>query len=111
MDRRLWKYACIIAVLGMCTVLFSPQFAAGFVIGCAVAALNYKRNESFWTGILNIGTAKKGTGFLHFLINYALMAGSMLAAAFLPQYLNIFGVAAGLMLLKAAAMIDAVLHN
>ena len=111
MDQRLWKYACIIAAAGMCTVFISWRFAAGYLLGCAVCMLNYKRNESFWTGILNIGTAKKGTGFLHFLLNYALMAGSMLLAAFFPQYLNLFGVAAGLMLIKLATIADAVLHH
>lgn len=111
MDRRLWKYACVITVIGLCTIFISRQVAAGFLLGCAVCLLNYKRNESFWTGILNIGTAKKGTGFLHFLFNYAFMAGSMLLAVFLPQYLNIFGVAAGLMLIKVATIVDAVLHH
>ncbi len=100
MDDRTWKITGVIAALGLLSGFINWRFATGYALGAAIAVLLYKRNEGYWNGVVDMGNAKKGTGFTHFLVNYALMAGAMILCAKLPQYFNIFACAIGLMLIK-----------
>lgn len=108
MDQRLWKIAWIVMAAGTAIgLLFGIPYGLGFLAGCLVSVVSYKRNEIFWTGVLKTGTSKAGTGLLHFLGNYALMAGVLYAGIRFPQYLNIFTAALGMMLIKIASVIGA----
>ena len=112
MNARLWKTAAVLtAAGGLILLLINWRLSTGYILGCLVSVLLYKRNESFWTGVLDSGHAVRGTGFLHFLVNYGLMGGSMLISALLPQYLNIFACAAGLMLIKMTTVADVLIHQ
>lgn len=104
MDGKAWKITWVIAAVGLLSGFIDWRCATGYALGCAIAALLYKRNEGYWNEIVDIGNAKKGTGFSHFLVNYGLMAGSLILCAKLPQYFNIFACAIGLMLIKIGAV-------
>ena len=92
-------------------LIFGLPLGAGYLLGCLISILLYKRNESFWTSVLDSGHAVKGTGFLHFLVNYGLMAGGLILSALVPDYLNIFACAAGMMLIKLTTVADVVIHH
>ena len=109
MSERAWKIAWILTAVGSCTVFIHISIGCGYLLGALISLLLYRRNESYWSRILDRGSARRGTGFLHFLVNYGLMAGSMIFAAFFPQYANIFACAIGLMVIKFATVIDALI--
>jgi len=106
MTKKSWKIACIVILAGLITLIVDWRWTTGYMLGCLVAIILYKRNEHFWSGILDTGHAQKGTGFFHFLINYGLMAGVLILSALYPQYLNIFACAIGMMLIKITSVID-----
>jgi hypothetical protein len=56
--------------------------------------------------VLDTGHARRGTGFPHFLINFALMGGLLILSVYNPQVLNIFASAAGLMAVKSAIILN-----
>lgn len=112
MNSRLWKTAAFLTAAGTLALMFiGYPFGFGYLLGCLVSILLYKRIESFWTGVLDSGSAQRGTGFFHFLVNYGMMAGSLLLSALLPEYLNIFACAAGLMLIKFTTIVDMIIHH
>ncbi|NCB32421.1 MAG: hypothetical protein EOM64_00830 [Erysipelotrichia bacterium] len=104
MDDRTWKITWVIAALGLLSGFISWRFATGYALGAAVAVLLYKRNEGYWNEVVDMGNARKGTGFTHFLVNYGLMAGALILCAKMPQYFNIFACAIGQMLIKISVM-------
>jgi hypothetical protein len=111
MTKRTWTIAAVLMVIGTCTLLISRPVGFGFLLGASTAVLLYKRNESYWTSILNQGSATKWTGFFHFIINYALMAGVLLICALKQEYLNIFACAIGLFLIKITVTVDVLVNR
>ena len=112
MNERLWKTAVVLTGAGVLILLiFGLRFSLGWLLGCVVSVLLYKRNDSFWSSVLDTGEAGRGTGFLHFLVNYGMMAGALLVSAFFPEYLNIFACAAGMMLIKLTTVADVMIHH
>lgn len=109
MTRRSWKICGVLIILGCLTGFIHLKYAAGFLAGALTAILLYMRNDSFWNGVADTGSAGAGTGILHFLINYILMTGVMLAAVRFPEYMNIFASAAGLMIIKWTIIAEAFL--
>ena len=101
----------VITCLGLLTGLLDIRYALGFGLGALASILLYFRNDSFWSDVLDTGTSTKYTGIFHFLINYLIMAGVLLAGAFLPQFFNIFACAAGLMLIKISVIVKEAFPN
>lgn len=111
MTKRTWITAFILMAVGTCSILISRPAGLGFLLGSLTSVLLYKRNETFWTGILNQQSAHQWTGFPHFVVNYVLIAAVLVLSALCRDYLNIFACAAGLLLIKIAVTIDALLHK
>ncbi len=109
MKKRSWKICAVLVVLGSLTGLIHPKYAAGFLAGAMIGILLYFRNDSYWNSVVDGGYAEKGTGILHFLINYALMAAVMIISVKLPEYMNIFASAAGLLIIKMTITVEALL--
>ena len=109
MNERSWKIAWLLTGIGTLSGFIRISFGVGYLSGCLVGLLLYKRNEVYWSGILDGGRAARGTGFLHFLVNYGMMAALLVLAAFFPEYLNIFACAIGMMVIKFTSLIDALL--
>ena len=112
MTERSWKITVVLIVLGsILTAFFGWNVMAGYLLGSAACIVNYKRNERYWTGILNQGSATKWTGMFHWIINYAIMAAVMFISAMKPQYLNVFSTTAGLLLIKIAVIVETILGD
>lgn len=109
MSARIWKILGCLCAAGLLSGFIGIRYAGGFLLGVLGALLLYYRNVTFWNDVLDTGVSEKRTGSLHFVFNYAIMAGVLLLAAFFPDILNIFTAAAGLMIIKAAAVIDSLL--
>jgi hypothetical protein len=110
MTERSWKISAVLTSIGLLIIFFSRSIGFGYLLGAVSAVILYKRNEKYWSGILDSGHAATGTGFFHFMINYAIMAGVLVLSALYPKYLNIFACAVGLMLIKITSVIDALLR-
>ncbi len=112
METTDWKVYRILAVVITVICLFiSIPAAIGFVIGSLDAILLYKRNESYWSEILDIGTPVGSRYGFHYMINIALMALPMLVAVLYPQYINVFTVALGLMMIKITVTLQLLLKR
>jgi hypothetical protein len=111
MTKRTWITALVLTLLGTCTVFIHRPIGFGFLLGSVTAVLLYKRNEWFWTGVLDQRSATQWTGFLHFIINYLLMGGVLVLSALKPEYFNIFACAVGLFLIKITVTIDVLIHR
>ena len=103
--------AVMIAVIiaGLLSGVFDLRYAAGFALGACGSILLYVRNDRFWSAVLDSGSATKYTGVLHFLVNYGIMAGTLLLSALVPNVFNIFACAIGLMLLKISVIIKEII--
>lgn len=106
MNKRSWKVYGILSGLCLLAGFFRYQYALGFLLGSAVGLLLYFRNRTFWNDVVDSGFATTGTGSFHFLINYVLMAASLIACAKFPQYLNIFFCTFGLLMIKVSIIIE-----
>ncbi|MCR5228992.1 MAG: hypothetical protein K6D03_02600 [Solobacterium sp.] len=106
MNGRCWKICAVLMFFSLISLYWGRQYVFGFLLGEVISILIYKRNELFWNEVVDTGVSGKGTGSMHFAVNFAMMGLPMLAAVFVPDYLNIFTVAAGMMLIKAAVVID-----
>lgn len=95
--------------VGLCIIDW--RCATGYVLGAAVSYLLYWRNVRLCDTILTNRATNRWGHFGHFMNNYALMAIVLLLGAFLPEYINIFGAALGLFLLKTAVIINAVINR
>ncbi len=101
MESTDWKvFRMLMTAITVICIFVSIPAAIGYWIGSLDAVLLYKRNESFWGEVLDIGTPVGSNHGLHYMINFALMALPMFAAVRFPQYMNIFTVALGLMMIK-----------
>lgn len=110
MKDRSWKlFAGLTVLITIVTLLIDFRIAAGFLTGSLLSLLLYKRNESYWGEILDIGTTAGSRYGFHFLINMCIMALPMVAAALFPRYLNIFAVAAGLLMIKITVTVEVLL--
>lgn len=110
MKKRSWKLLAVLTAIGTCgSALFSFSIAAGFLLGSLLSVLLYKRNESYWGEILDIGTTAGSRYGFHFLVNMIIMAAPMLLAVRFPRYLNIFAAAAGLLMIKITVTIEVLL--
>ncbi len=109
MNGRSWRICAVLMFFSLISLYWGKKYFLGFLLGEVISILIYKRNESYWNGVVDMREAHAGTGFFHFIINYALMAGPMILAAIRPQWLNIFTVALGMTLIKIAVTIEAVI--
>lgn len=109
MKKRSWKICGVLIVLGLLTGFIHLKYAVGFLAGSLIGILLYLRNDSYWNNVVDGGYSEKGTGIFHFLINYALMASVMIIAVKLPEYINIFASAAGLLIIKMTITVEALL--
>ena len=105
-NRRLRNVYLGISLLGCFLFLAGLPYGLGFLAGTALALVIYEWNVHYWNRVLDSGHAKRGTGFPHFLINFTLMGALMLLAVYKSEFLNIFCVAAGLMTVKSAIIVE-----
>ena len=111
MPKEYRKPMWFVLALGLLSGLLDFRYAAGFALGAAAAVLLYIRNDRYWNSILDGGSATKYTGIFHFFVNYAIMAGVLLLSAWFPAYLNIFGAAIGLFLLKISVILNEIVYR
>lgn len=101
MKKTSWQVFRSICILGcVITLCIDRRIFLGYLTGSLLSVVLYKRNESYWGDILDIGTVKGSRYGFHFFINTAIMAAPMVFAALYPQVMNIFAVAAGLFMIK-----------
>lgn len=110
-NRRLLKVYLAISALGC--LLFFPglPYGLGFLAGDLLALIIYEWNVHYWNRVLDSGHAKRGTGFPHFLINFVLMGALMILAVYNSKFLNIFCVAAGLLTVKSAIIVEELIRR
>lgn len=107
MTDQSWKiYKVLCITVSIVTLVINFRWTAGWLLGSLVTVLLYKRIESFWNGILDTGYADKKTGRGNYFTNYLIMAAALLICALLPDYLNIFACALGLMAVKFTSVIE-----
>ena len=104
-NRSLLKAFGLITVIGCLLFFVGLPYGLGFLAGDVLALFIYEWNVHYWNGVLDTGHSRRGTGFPHFLINFALMGGLMLGAVYKPEILNIFTTAIGLMSVKSAIIV------
>lgn len=101
MDKLTWKIYWICTIIGTIVLsVFHYTYGIGFLAGSIVSAIILKFTDVSWSAYLTHQSLNKGTIFLNFLGKYATMALFLLACAKLPNILNIFAGAAGLVLSK-----------
>ena len=93
------------ALAGCVLYLFGIPYGNGFLAGFAISVILYESTVFFWNRVADSGRAHAGTGMLHFLVHYALMAGVMALGVFYPGILNIFTSALGLLSVKIALIL------
>jgi hypothetical protein len=109
MNDRSWKILKILTVsTGIILAIIDYRWALGYLLGTGAAVLIYFRNAEY---LGNIVKASKGPMFLHFTLNYLVMAGVLILSAKLPGVFNIFACAAGLMIIKNTAVVQMVLER
>ena len=81
MTKRTWITALVLILLGTCSVFIHRPVGFGWLLGSVTAVLLYKRNEWFWTGVLDQRSATQWTGFLHFIVNYLLMGANRISGS------------------------------
>lgn len=106
-NRRLRLILLGIAAAGCLLFLAGVPYGVGFLSGTALSVILYERNVRYWNRIADRGHARTGTGILHFMLHYALMAGIMMLGVYHRDVINIFTSALGLTAVKAALIIDA----
>lgn len=107
MTEKSWKiYKILMIAVSAVTLFINFRWTTGWLLGGLVAMLLYRRIENYWNGILDIGYADKKTGRGNYFTNYLIMAAAMVVCALLPEYLNIFTCALGLMAVKITSVIE-----
>lgn len=107
MKKESWKlFVILLVTITAVLLLWDITIAAGYLAGGLLSALLYFRNASYWGEILDIGTVSGSRYGFHFLINMEIMAAPMIFAALFPHILNIFAVAAGLMMIKITVTVE-----
>ena len=108
MTNRSWKIFGILAVIGCLSGIYHYSCLFGFLLGIGVALLLNYRNTTYWNDVLDTKIARKGIGTSHFMVNYLIMAFTLILCAFYPQYLNIFLCALGMSLIKISIILNEV---
>lgn len=112
MTERSWKiFRILTCVIAVATLLFDWRMTLGFLLGTGEAYLQYHRTEKFWNGVVDTGSASRGTGYFHFLINYAIMGITLIACALLPKILNIFACAVGMFMIKITSVVEVLVYK
>lgn len=99
------KCMAIVGLAGLLLYFAGIAYGNGFLSGFLISVILYESNVSYWNKVADIGKAHAGTGLLHFLLHYALMAGVMIFAVFHPGIMNIFTAALGLLSVKIALIV------
>jgi len=109
MKERSWKILKILVVsISIILAIIDYRWALGFLLGCGAAVLTYHRTEQY---LSNLMQAKKGPVFLHFTLNYLVMAGVLILSAKLPGVFSIFACAAGLMIIKITTVVQMIMER
>lgn len=112
MTERSWKIFRILALLvGIITIFIDWRMTTGWLLGCGEAYLQYYRTDKFWNNVIDSGHAVKRTGYFHFLISYAIMGLTLLVCALLPQILNIYLCALGMMSVKLTSILEITIYR
>ena len=107
MTERSWKVFTVLLIAGSAvTVFIDWTLTTGWILGCLISRLLYRRIEIFWNGILDQGYSTAKTGRGNRAGNIMIMAGVLVICAVCPQYLNIFACALGMMAIKITSVID-----
>lgn len=107
MTDRSWKlFTVILITVSVITLLIDWRITTGWILGCLVSRLLYWRIETFWNGVLDTGYSNAKTGRGNHATNNLIMAAALVVCALLPQYLNIFACALGMMAIKITSVID-----
>ncbi len=103
------KLTCILcAVIAVLFLLIDLSLVYGFLLGSVVSMIIYQRTERFCTTLLSNQLANKGLMYLNFMINFGLMALTLLISALKPEIFNIFAATLGLLITKTTIIIHAV---
>ena len=106
------KLACLLcAGISLLFLLIDLSLVYGFLFGSVISMIIYQRTERFCTTLLSNQIANKGYMYLNFMINFGMMALTLLICALKPELFNIFAAALGLLLIKAAIIIHALFRE
>lgn len=110
MQKETWKLFALLSVcIEIVLLVIKWTFGLGYLVGVVMCFILYKRNEVYWTDILD-AREKVGYAYLgHYFINLLCMAVPMVLAALYPNVLNIFTVALGLLMIKITVTIEVLL--
>lgn len=107
MNRRTWKlFTLILITVSVVTIFIDWRITTGWILGCLISRILYRRIEVFWNGILDQGYATAKTGRGNYFTNYLIMAAALVVCALCPEYLNIFACALGMMAIKITSVMD-----
>lgn len=107
MTRKSWNLFKIVVLLGSCSGFIDFRYASGFLLGAIASIVLYKRAERYADSVIYQNQASTPQSILNFVNSYAIMAIVLIVAALLPNYLNIFAAAIGMMAIKIAVIIEA----
>lgn len=97
--KKTFRYAIIIITICAIGFLFYDYtVSTGMVLGLATYYIYLRFMSYNVTGLLEQESAGKGTLILMHLADIAILILPLLIASLLPQYFNIFGVFAGLII-------------
>lgn len=107
MTRKSYRiFAVLLIAVSVLTLFFDYRWTTGWLLGCLVSLLLYRRVESFWGMILDRRFVSGKTGRGNFLGNYLIMAATLLICAFFGKFLNIYSCALGLMAVRFTSVIE-----
>ena len=107
MKERSWKiFTVLLIIVSVVTVFIDWKITTGWILGCLISRLLYRRIEGFWNGILDQGYSNAKTGRGNRAGNILIMAGVLVLCAVCPEYLNIFACAIGMMAIKITSIVD-----
>lgn len=102
-------YMVLTAGLTFAFLFIDLSVSLGFLFGSIVSLIMMRRTERFCTMLLSSRSANKGLMALNFMINFGLMALTLIICALKPDFLNIFGAAMGLLSVKLTIILNALL--
>lgn len=112
MNKRTWKLywicTCIITIV---LLIIRIPFGLGWLAGCLLSAGLLKFTDISWSAYITQKSLNKGTILLNFLGKYAIYAAFLVLCAMVPNILNIFAGAAGLILVKPVIILNELLKT
>ena len=110
-NHRLRTFVIGLLAAGLLFYLLGVEYGNGYLLGAVVSVIVYEGNLRFWNRIVDSGSAGRGTGMPHFMLNMALWGTILLVSVYRSSILNIFTAALGLTMMKAAVLLEGLIKG